>query len=399
MPPRFVITGASGFVGAQLIPRLKNAGCDLLLVGRNPLRLSQLFPGVPNCSYKEMSDVAINYDSLLHLAVLNSNMSARTEDFFEVNVGFMSQILLSAKAANIQTFVNFTTFHAVDGSKSPYAESKRVALKILEDAGDITVVNVFMPAVYGDDFSGKLSFLRKVPMPIRSSVLVLLAALLPTLHIDRLASFIAGDLHKEARDVMLANPQEKNPVYRLGKRAIDVVFSIAVIGLFGWLLAVVWVLVRLSSSGPGVFAQQRIGQNGKPFTCYKFRTMKTGTKQVGTHEVTSDTLTKIGAFLRKTKVDELPQAWNVLRAELSLVGPRPCLPMQKELIMAREQRGVFSVRPGITGLAQIKGLDMSEPFRLAHMDSRYIAQRGLLLEIKIIIATVFGKGQGDKVGR
>lgn len=186
-------------------------------------------------------------------------------------------------------------------------------------------------------------------------------------------------------------------VYRIGKRLIDVLFSVAVVTLAGWILAIVWVLVRLGSSGPGIFEQERVGQNGKTFICYKFRTMKAGTKQTGTHEMTADAITGIGASLRKTKIDELPQVWNILRGELSLVGPRPGLPVQAKLTEERQANGVFSVLPGITGLAQINGVDMSDPERLARMDAQYIAQRGLLLDLKIVLATFLGRGQEDKV--
>ena len=125
--------------------------------------------------------------------------------------------------------------------------------------------------------------------------------------------------------------------------------------------------------------------------------MKTGTKQAGTHEMTADAITGIGKFLRKTKIDELPQVWNILRGELSLVGPRPGLPIQTKLTEERQAHDVFSVLPGITGLAQINGVDMSDPERLARIDAQYIAQRGLLTDLKIIVATFLGRGQGDKV--
>lgn len=397
MPPKIAITGASGFIGVQLVPRLKTLGCDLLLVGRNPAVLNELFPGIPNCRYEEITEKARDFDALVHLAVLNNNVQESAEEFISVSVGLLSQVLSASKAANIGRFVNITTFHAIDGSRSAYADSKRLALDVLEKESDISVVNVFLPAVYGDAFAGKLSVLTKLPSLIRPVTLVFLTALVPTLHIDWLSSFIADGLDRAPSEVMLANPQDQNPVYRSGKRLIDVLFSAAVIVFFGWLLIIIWGCVRAGSSGPGIFAQERIGQNGKPFTCYKFRTMLTGTKQAGTHEMTSDIVTKIGTFLRKTKVDELPQVWNILRGELSLVGPRPCLPVQRDLIIAREQLGVLNVLPGITGLAQINGIDMSDPLRLAQMDRRYIAQRGLLLELKIIIATFLGRGQGDKV--
>lgn len=397
MPYKIATTGASGFIGSQLVPRLIASGCELLLVGRNPGNLDKLFPGIPNCTYEEIPERARDFDLLVHLAVLNNGKIGKIEDFNAVNVDFLSKTVSNSNLAHINYFVNITTFHTIDGTRSRYARSKRDALGILEKERNISVVNVFLPSIYGDDFAGKFSILRRVPQIVRPKVFVLLAALVPTLHIDRLSSFISAGLDGVPRDLMLADSQDHNPVYRSGKRLIDVLFCTAVIGLLGWALFLVWGAVRAGSSGPGIFAQERIGQNGTPFICYKFRTMKKGTEQIGTHEVTSDAVTKIGAFLRRTKIDELPQVWNILRGDMSLVGPRPCLPMQKDLIRNRKQLGVLSVLPGITGLAQINGIDMTDPSKLAQTDARYVARRGLLLELKIIIATFVGRGQGDKV--
>ncbi|UPH70243.1 sugar transferase [Abyssibius alkaniclasticus] len=397
MPKRVIITGASGFIGMQIVPRLVSAGFELLLVGRNPDKLSELFPGVKNCSYSSLAEAGQGFELLLHLAVLNNNALSNADEYQKVNVNLLEQTLATAKRAGVSRFVNITTFHALDEHGSEYARSKRAALDILKAEENIAITNVFLPAVYGDEFVGKLSIVKKVPALLRPAALTFLTALLPTVHVDELARVLATDIGAKPQSIMLAYSQDQNIVYRIGKRLIDVLFSVAVITLAGWILAIVWVLVRLGSSGPGIFAQERVGQNGKTFTCYKFRTMKTGTKQAGTHEMTADAITGIGAFLRKTKIDELPQVWNILRGELSLVGPRPGLPVQTKLTDERQAHGVFSVLPGITGLAQINGVDMSDPERLARMDAKYIAQRGLLLDLKIVLATFLGRGQGDKV--
>ena len=118
-------------------------------------------------------------------------------------------------------------------------------------------------------------------------------------------------------------------------------------------------LVGYFDTGSPIFFQQRIGKNQRPFTLVKFRTMRQGTASVATHEVSSRSITRLGAILRKTKLDELPQLFNVLKGEMSLVGPRPCLFNQEELINERQQRGVFRVLPGITGLAQINHIAVS----------------------------------------
>jgi lipopolysaccharide/colanic/teichoic acid biosynthesis glycosyltransferase len=228
--------------------------------------------------------------------------------------------------------------------------------------------------------------------------LTFLTAMAPTVHIDRVARFLAhGDLGPD-RNVFLANPQEDNPAYRFGKFLLDLSFIVGMIGVWWWLYLIVWILIPLDSPGPGIFKQKRVGKDQKLFTLYKFRTMKRGTRQAGTHEMTPDAVTRVGAFLRKTKLDELSQVFNVLFGTLSLVGPRPCLPLQTELIEERQKRGVFAVKPGMTGLSQINNIDMSDPVLLAQWDARYIAQRALPSELKIAAATFFkGRGASDKI--
>ena len=125
--------------------------------------------------------------------------------------------------------------------------------------------------------------------------------------------------------------------------------------------------------------------------------MSLGTKEASTHEVTADSVTTVGQFLWKTKIDELPQVWNILKNELSLIGPRPCLPVQRELVSARSELGVLDEIGGITGWAQIQNVDMSDPDWLAILDAEYLALRTIPLDLMIILATSIGRGHGDKV--
>ena len=121
------------------------------------------------------------------------------------------------------------------------------------------------------------------------------------------------------------------------------------------------------------------------------------TKNVGTHDVDSNLVTSFGKFLRRTKLDELPQIINIFRGELSLVGPRPGLPNQKELYNERCSRGIFNMKPGITGYAQVNDVDMSNPKKLVDWDEKYMALRSINLEFKILLQTFIGRGQGDKL--
>jgi len=156
-------------------------------------------------------------------------------------------------------------------------------------------------------------------------------------------------------------------------------------------------IIGMFDNGSPLFFQQRLGKYQKPFTLVKFRTMTTATRSVGTHLVDASSITKLGHFLRRTKLDELPQLFNVLLGCMSLVGPRPCLPNQIELMEEREKRGIYEVRPGITGLAQVNNVDMSTPRKLARYDQLMINKMSIKLYLKLIIETTFGKGGGDRV--
>ena len=162
-------------------------------------------------------------------------------------------------------------------------------------------------------------------------------------------------------------------------------------------LLVILMIVGLFDTGSPMFRQTRVGRNKKPFTLLKFRTMRPETAHVATHLADASAVTALGKFLRRTKLDELPQLWNVLKGEMSLVGPRPCLFNQQELIEARERLGVFHARPGITGLAQVNDIDMSTPELLAETDARMLASLGVKDYFRYILMTVTGKGSGDRV--
>jgi len=179
-------------------------------------------------------------------------------------------------------------------------------------------------------------------------------------------------------------------------RVFDFLFSFFGL-LFGFPVLLVIFLIGLFDTGSPLFVQERVGRRKKPFKLVKFRTMSKDTASVASHLASSASITKLGAFLRRTKLDELPQIWNVLMGDMSLVGPRPSLFNQEELITERDALGVYSLRPGVTGLAQIKGIDMSTPELLAKTDAKMISTMSVANYFKYIFLTVAGKGHGDRV--
>ena len=178
-------------------------------------------------------------------------------------------------------------------------------------------------------------------------------------------------------------------------RFLDLVFSLTGLFCLSPLLVIIFVALLLDTRSSPLFCQERIGRNEKPFNLFKFRTMSKDTKSIATHLVDTSAITTLGHFLRKTKLDELPQLWNVLKGEMSLVGPRPGLLNQLELKNARKRLNVFIARPGITGLAQINNIDMSTPELLAETDAKMIKDLSVFSYFKYILLAVLGKGQGD----
>ncbi|KAA8671176.1 sugar transferase [Vibrio gigantis] len=164
-----------------------------------------------------------------------------------------------------------------------------------------------------------------------------------------------------------------------------------------WPLFLIVTILGFSDTGAPIFVQERVGRNKKPFKLIKFRTMSVETKSVASHLASNASITKLGAFLRKTKIDELPQLINVVKGEMSLVGPRPNLFNQEKLIKERDVLGVYDVLPGITGLAQVQNIDMSTPELLAKTDKKMIDTLTLKDYFKYILMTATGSGSGDAV--
>ncbi|MEO1746268.1 MAG: sugar transferase [Pseudomonadota bacterium] len=172
------------------------------------------------------------------------------------------------------------------------------------------------------------------------------------------------------------------------KRAFDLVVAIVLVVPALAVCLVLCALIFAIDRHAPLFLQTRLGRNTRTFTLLKLRTMAPDTPDLPTHLAGAARVSRVGQFIRKTKLDELPQIINVLAGDMSFVGPRPCLPKQTELIAARDAHGVFEMRPGVTGLAQVKGVDMSTPVLLAQWDALYFARSSIPLDVQIMLATV-----------
>lgn len=394
----FVIVGASGVVGRKLVPALVDAGCRVVLIGRDTEKLKRIYPGADIGGYGDIGKTGGAGRTLLYLATINNDQDADYETFRAVNVDLALATRDQAAVSGMDRFVYFSSTHALDeANQSAYARSKRAAVELLGRNAPIDTRILYLPAVTGDALSGRLAALNRLPGFVARPLLSVLKALKPTVTIpDIVAALLTLDDTREDA-LVVSTDQERNPFFVGLKWLMDFVSALAILLLLWWLMIAVWVVIKAQSPGPGIFCQTRIGRHGKPFTCYKFRTMYTSAPNVATHQVPISAVTPLGGFLRKSKIDELPQVFNILANQMSLVGPRPCLPSQTKLIAERQARNVLSIKPGITGLAQVNDIDMSDPVRLANWDERYLKLRSLLFDVKLIIQTGLGRGRGDKV--
>lgn len=175
------------------------------------------------------------------------------------------------------------------------------------------------------------------------------------------------------------------------KRVLDFIFSLVAIIILSPVILVISLLVLISSGSPVIFKQQRVGYKNKVFTIYKFRTMKRGMRQTRTEDLTEEEIkndiTGVGKLLRKLSLDELPQLVNILKGDMSFVGPRPLILEEKEIRELREKNNVYSVRPGITGLAQVNGRDFITDEQKVQFDKEYVEKQSIIMDIKILFKT------------
>ena len=209
------------------------------------------------------------------------------------------------------------------------------------------------------------------------------------------------EIYENAITIDLSNVANKaSALYSISKRTMDIVSSLVGLILLLPLFLLVAILIKLDSKGPIIFKQIRIGKNSKPFYIYKFRSMKIDAPNLSTEEFinASDFTTKVGKFIRKTSIDELPQLVNILKGDMSIVGPRPVIEREVRLLEIRKECNVDSILPGITGLAQINGRDNIDDYEKVKYDFEYLSKRNLVLDIKIIINTVLkvAKSEGIK---
>jgi len=179
------------------------------------------------------------------------------------------------------------------------------------------------------------------------------------------------------------------------KRFFDLIVSCLVLPFAVPICLLAAVVIWMECKASPFFRQVRLGRNEAPFRLLKLRTMAVDTVQGASHEINQQQILKVGRLIRAVKIDEIPQLWNVLVGDMSLVGPRPGLPMQQELTAARRAFNVFELMPGITGVSQVAGIDMSSPWDLAKLDATYNQAWRMDRDLDILCRTILGGGRGD----
>lgn len=387
---KIVISGASGSVGQSLMPLLLLAGHSLLLISRSPDTLAHQFPECQVASYETWEAKAQGFDVFLHLAVLNNDASASPEEFFLVNRTLAAELAAAARLAGIPRFIYPSTVHALlPYSRSAYALSKIEGERSVRNAFGPHAEIPYLGLVWGGSYSGRLATLNRVPRFLARGLFAFFSALKPTTSVSLLKDYIEDQTSTESSmPEILTDDKSQNWTYRLWQRSLDIFFVLGVALLLP-LLLFLWLVVVTANGRPGFFLQERIGRGGVPFRCAKFRTMQNGTRSVGTHLVDEKSVTPVGKFLRLLKIDELPQAVNVALGQMTLIGPRPSLPTQQEVIAARDLYGVVDYTPGLTGWAQVNGIDMSNPDKIAQYDAQYLGLQSVWLDVLIMKRTLF----------
>jgi len=268
---KLVITGASGFLAGELIPILHGKGYELVLVSARAKLLASKHPDLVCLDYADLDDCLVDATCVVHLAVRNNDRQGDLSDFRKTNVDQTLAVLKAAKSAGVEKFIFASSLHTLglNGPASDYARSKLEAETLVLNEPGIDVSVLHMAAIYGAKFRGKLTFLNQFPILLRRPALICLSALRPTVHVAKVAQRIE-EIVNDSRDgphYLYDNAQD-NPVFTWAKRVIDLSFVIFILVSLGWLMALIWVCIKIDSQGPGLFVQERVGRKGQTFNCY-----------------------------------------------------------------------------------------------------------------------------------
>ena len=384
---RIVIFGASGFVGSEIIPLLLESGHELVLVSRNRSDTERRFPLAEVSSLQNWCDNADRFDLVLNLVGPDQKGKPSMKGQFQSHLIAIRTIASQAAKMGKVRFMHLSSVRCVDPlDLSPYTTAKRQAEEIVLETfgGGCEILRV--GAVLGTKCSGRRRFLNYFYGSVGRSIRDFSSAVSPVTNVEAIVAAIEAGPKAGLVSTLLVSDREALLPYRLWRSSLNGAFLLGIFAFLPlWLL--IWLIIVVFDGFPGLFLQERVGRSGQIFRCVKFRTLAKGTPQVGTHLLEKGSFTSTGFLLRATKIDEIPQVINVLTGAMHLIGPRPALPSQKKVHEAREFFGATHATPGLTGWAQVNGVDMSEPNRLAQLDYEYLQIRSILWDVKILWRT------------
>lgn len=384
---KFVVSGGFSSLGARLVPLLAQAGHTLLLVCRDGEGPVLSHPGTTVTSFSNWESHAEGFEIFIDLGCSKYPEDGCPSYNTKRHLDWVSTLALKARRLGMSRFVYFSTMDSTPKGRDSLADffgsaSEESARSTLGGFVEI----VYLGRVHGEK-SAKMSFRGFFSERVTN----LFSALRPTTSIHLVVQHLL-----EARSsrrlpfLILTDKKSQNFGYLVWRALVDGLFVVTVLLLLPALMGV-WLVVVLNDGRPGLFSQERVGRERSVFRCFKLRTMRKGTVSMGTHHVSQHAITGVGRTLRRFKIDELPQVWNILRGEMSLIGPRPCLPTQEDVVAARTSRDVFDIRPGLTGWAQVKGVDMREAEKLARYDAEYIGLQSIWIDVLVLKETLLGR--------
>jgi lipopolysaccharide/colanic/teichoic acid biosynthesis glycosyltransferase len=387
-----LLTGSKSDIGIYLIKFLVQNNFKIIVFEEDHDIILEMVPSSLISKTSNINNLNISVDIIIN--IFTENHDTLQKEIFKF-IGKNSVDKVINVTENINTYRKYKYISDLHLSQKKLQKLENDILT------KINIHNVFFNKTYKNFTTNKLNISEKIINYTTKLVFSIVSNFQPIVGFDivisRIHSIILNDVLKV--NTYAYDVKNKRLLLKIFKKFIDFSFVLIVSLLFWWLMVLIWAIVKISSKGPGIFIQKRVGKNGIIFNCYKFRTMKLGTENTDTHKINKKSLTTIGSFLRSSKLDELPQIFNIIKGELSLVGPRPGLPSQNELYNERKLRNIYSVLPGITGLSQVNNIDMSKPKKLAECDCLYVSMQSISQEISILLKTIIGNGQGDKINK
>lgn len=387
----YVVFGGTGFVGSMLTSFLRDNSLkfyefDRWGVEKTSDGSGSSVAGTHLSDFVESHVSAFMFRVIFCSCALNTNRKAEIANT-DLDLFYSQSQKIISIFSRVECDVFFLNSTHTFFYKNSYTDHKLKTSELLRSADNIRFFDLYLGAVHDTHVPVAAFPLRRIP----SRYMKIFYCFRPTTSLNLITDFVltvSSDM-RSGRYLILDKKYDEF-WYSIFSSLMNFCFVIVGFPIFVLCLIPVGVLIKIDSAGPIFYSQTRAGKFGRPFRILKFRTMKEGVAVKATHLISSSGISRIGRFLRKWKIDELPQVVNVFRGQMGLVGYRPCLLSQVDLIEARRKIGISQELPGITGLGQVTGFDMADVHSLIEVERKYMNLRCVSLDIRICVSTFFG---------